>query len=795
MNKLHRIVARTCAAALLTTGVAVVASAPGASAATANGTSDITVYLTPPDPTGLDALARATGLSHDERLSRLEQLLPDPAPVAARLTSLGLTVTGEGPLSVSAHAPASTIASLFGTRPTLASLVGATLAQIRAAAGPLPLLPATLDGLVSAVMPDGGPATMHATPHAASGGVTYRGDQLRSAYAQPYDGSGSNPTIATIQFSSDPSLSSDLSTYAAQNQISNQGPLETTTVDTGPADSSGAAEVSLDQEAILAVSPTLKQRVYYAPNTNAGFAAAYQRVLTDVIAGRSDIVALSSSWGQCESQTPTALITTTDSIIKSLVAAGVTVFGATGDNGIYDCGAPAALTCPALCPAPTVDVDFPASSPWVVAVGATKLTQSSGGWSESAWSCTSGTISLFTTNPDCYATGGSGGGASGMSGVSGAFPGFPMPAYQSANIFSVPFKNSPYRLVPDVAAVGDPSTGLNAVIGGQNQAVGGTSLSTPVSAALFAGMLSHWGVQAGVGDVHNAIYVANHDARAPLYSRDIGQGGGTNGADADKRTDPSVSTGVGYDTVTGLGSIFWSALSSALITSTPTLEAKVETSGTTVIGTWKAGKTPNGAALANVSVNMTGPDGSSVASIPNAQANGVLQVNGIPGGNYTMFVTVSDTLGNRTTLTKRGSVPVGAGGGPAVVSTNGPSTLNIDDANFKGAGWTRVRMKGAFGGKVLSTSARGRRASVTVSAQTITLTFFAGPANGRLTVLVDGRKIVIDEYSKRSVRRSVTLLAAGAPGVHTIQILSTGSRNPRARGTTVDVDFLTAYLP
>lgn len=790
MTKLHRIVARMCAAALLTTGVAVVASA---SATAATGTSDITVYLAPPDPAGLASLAQATDLTHEERIARLQQLLPDPAPVAEKLASLGLTVTAEDTWSVSAKAPATTVADLFGTRPLLASVVGATLAQIRAATGSLPLLPSVLDGLVTAVMPSGGPATMRA--HAAAAGVTYNGGQIRSAYNQPYDGSGSNPTVASIQFSNDPSLSSDLSTYASQNGISQRGQLATVTVGNGPADANGADEVSLDQEALLAVSPMLNQRAYFADAGNDGFLAAYNAVLNDVLNNHhSEIVALTSSWGQCESQIPAPVIAAAEHTLQSLVAAGVTVFGASGDNGIYDCGPPSGALCPLICPAPTVDVDYPASSPSVVAVGATKLTQSGSSWSETAWSCTAGTITLSNTNPDCYATGGSGGGASGMSGVSGDV-GFDMPAYQKNNIFSSPFKSNPKRLVPDISALGDPSTGLNAVVGGQNVAVGGTSLSTPVAAGLFAGTLSHYGVQAGVGDIHNALYTATRDASASAFARDVLSG--TNGSASDQRSDPSVTAGLGYDTVTGLGSVYWPTFAPWVITTVPTIDSwSLTSSGTKVTGSWKVSKAPKGAALQRVAVSITGPDGSTVVSIPDASPNATVTFPGIAGGGYTMLVTATDLLGYRASITTpRYFVPANAGGSPSVVTVSGPATVNIDDALLKGSGWKRVRTKGAFGGKVLKSSSRGRKVSVKVTAQTITLTFFAGPRNGRLIVLLDGKRIVIDQYSKRAVRKSVTLLAGRTVGTHTVQLISSGKRSPRSRGTSVDVDFLTAYLP
>ena len=106
-----------------------------------------------------------------------------------------------------------------------------------------------------------------------------------------------------------------------------------------------------------------------------------------------------------------------------------------------------------------------------------------------------------------------------------------------------------------------------------------------------------------------------------------------------------------------------------------------------------------------------------------------------------------------------------------------------------------MKTRGALGGKVLTTSARGRKVGIRITGDTITLTFFAGPSNGRLTVLVDGKRQVVDEYSRRTVRRSVTLLVSSSPGPHTVQLVCSGGRNPRSHGRAVNVDFLTAYLP
>src|SRR5207237_9268798 len=59
---------------------------------------------------------------------------------------------------------------------------------------------------------------------------------------------------------------------------------------------------------------------------------------------------------------------------------------------------------------------------------------------------------------------------------------FSRPSWQKGNGFPV----GTMRLVPDVAAVGDPATGAFVVYSGQSIALGGTSLSSPIWAAWCA---------------------------------------------------------------------------------------------------------------------------------------------------------------------------------------------------------------------------------------------------------------------------------------------------------------------
>ncbi|MGH3508930.1 MAG: S53 family peptidase, partial [Nocardioidaceae bacterium] len=528
------------------------ATVPLMTAASADTNTDpspaksVTVFLKAPNPHGLAALARNHTLSHNERIAAVKQLLPTAAQheqAAKALRAQGFTVTDESSWSVTASAPATTVAAVFGARPKLAA--HATVAQRAAATGALPDLPASLSSVASAAFPTtGGPA---AFGHIKVGGRAHRpansrgkpGDALtnspenygydfQDAYEAPsLTKAGGAPasgryrsqrlTIATLQFTGwNPG---DLSDYADaaglpySSSTITQVPVDQASIP--PADDTGAdLEVDLDQESILSTDPYAHQRAYFAPNNDAGFDDAFSQVVDDVTGvdayngGDAHIGALSVSWGSCEAQNDAGAIDAAEPIIESLVAAGVTVFASSGDSGAYDCtsydvdGNPVDAT---------VGVDYPASSPVVIGVGGTNLSSQTAAfnngsnWSETAWSCT--TVTDCFTDPD--ATGGSGGGVSDT---------FPEPSYQSSTL-STTQNDRGGRLVPDIAVEGDPATGFiidttdpTLLPYGQYWQVGGTSLASPVSAALFTAMLSDHGRTTGIGDIHSNLYNAPSSA-------------------------------------------------------------------------------------------------------------------------------------------------------------------------------------------------------------------------------------------------------------------------------------------
>lgn len=195
---------------------------------------------------------------------------------------------------------------------------------------------------------------------------------------------------------------------------------------------------------------------------------------------------------------------------------GVTVLAASGDNGASDGDSDGSLT-----------VDFPASSPYVLGCGGTKLKISGNGiGSEQAW------------NELSAGEGATGGGVSEV---------FALPTYQqSAGVPKAP-NGFIGRGVPDVAGNADPESGYNVVVDGSQTVIGGTSAVAPLWAGLLA--LINQSLGNNVGYVNPLLYAAN--AKGGFH--DITSG--TNG---------NYSAGPGWDACTGLGSPNGTALLNAL---------------------------------------------------------------------------------------------------------------------------------------------------------------------------------------------------------------------------------------
>jgi kumamolisin len=262
-------------------------------------------------------------------------------------------------------------------------------------------------------------------------------------------------------------------------------------------------EVMLDIEIAGAIAPQANLVVYFAPNTDAGFLSALNTAIHDT-SHRPSVISL--SWGGPEPRWTTQALDALDDVLQSAATIGVTVCVASGDSGSGDGVGDGAD-----------HVDFPASSPYALGCGGTRLTSSGSSiTAEQVW--------------NDGANGGAGGG-----GVSGHFP---LPAWQ--NGLKVKHGNAAEvaldkRGVPDVAGNADPESGYQILVHGEQTVVGGTSAVAPLWAGLIARIN---GARATpLGYLNPRIY------STPGLCHDIATG--NNG---------SFSATQGWDACTGLGS-------------------------------------------------------------------------------------------------------------------------------------------------------------------------------------------------------------------------------------------------
>jgi kumamolisin len=367
-------------------------------------------------------------------------------------------------------------------------------------------LPEELQGHILAVLgldnrPQAKPHFRTTKSHADS--VSYTPVQVAELYGFPAAATASGQTIGIIELGGG-YRSADLTAYFKTLGLPAPA-ITAVSVDGGkntPGTVNGAdPEVMLDIEVCASVATGAKIAVYFTPNTDQGFIDAISTAVHDSVNKPSVI---SISWGGPESSWTAQSTTALDAACQAAAAVGVTITVAAGDNGATD-------------GATGNNVDFPASSPHVLACGGTTLTGSGSTiTSEVVW------------NELASGEGATGGGVSNV---------FPLPTWQQNSKVPAPAKSGGGRGVPDVAGDADPSTGYTIRVDGTTTVVGGTSAVAP----LWAGLITLANQQNGVaaGFINPAIYAAS----AAKAFRDITQG--NNGG---------FSAGPGWDACTGQGS-------------------------------------------------------------------------------------------------------------------------------------------------------------------------------------------------------------------------------------------------
>jgi kumamolisin len=317
-----------------------------------------------------EIVAGPTVLSSDELAERYGA---DPADVDLVSRELG----GRGLAVTSVHAVTRRV-KMAGTLGDLSSAFGTTLRQVsspdprgrgrvthRYREGPL-YLPAALDGIVTAVLgldtrPQAQPRFQTPRDAAAAKGTSYTPNQVADIYDFPAGTDGTGQTVAVIELGGG-FTTSDLDAYFGSLGIPTPS-ITAASVDgatNNPGDTSEASvEVNLDIDVIGAAAPGAAQIVYFAPNNgDQGFVDAISAAAEATPAP----IAISISWGQSEDKWTAQGMQAMNQAMSDAAALGISVCAAAGDNGSSD-GVNDGQ----------VHVDFPASSPYALGCGGTKL--------------------------------------------------------------------------------------------------------------------------------------------------------------------------------------------------------------------------------------------------------------------------------------------------------------------------------------------------------------------------------------------------------------------------------------
>ncbi|GAB2468773.1 S53 family peptidase [Jatrophihabitans fulvus] len=386
----------------------------------------------------------------------------------------------------------------------------------------------------------------------------YNGEQLRSATGIPQGADGKGQTVAIIDAYASPSIVSDvnrLSISRGQTPLTTyKQKIPTTFYDQAACafPSGWQGEQTLDVQAVHNIAP--KANIFYEGGFNCG--TGLDVAMSDILDNqRANIV--SNSYGNL-GEPPLYAVKTNENQHLQAAAEGIGLYFSSGDSGDETVnGLPA-------------QPDYPATSPWVTAVGGTTLGIGKNGSValQTGWG-TARTAILQDSTTKALSYGGpvpgdfvfgAGGGRSGL---------FGQPWYQKD---VVPASlASGQREIPDVSADADPLTGE--VIGispiddanypavGQytEQTYGGTSLASPLFAATVALAQQKSGVQ--VGFLNPTIYAKYRKSAASVRDVKHVQSTFTYTSQSTGKSwlvvndqDTSLKTRNGYDEVTGLGS-------------------------------------------------------------------------------------------------------------------------------------------------------------------------------------------------------------------------------------------------
>ncbi|GHO82786.1 S53 family peptidase [Dictyobacter formicarum] len=375
----------------------------------------------------------------------------------------------------------------------------------------------------------------------------YTPQQIRQAYhIQPLleaGITGKGQTIAIIGFFHNPNLYTDLHIFdqlfgLPDPHLSIFAPLGLTPFDSkNPKQSLAAQEINLDVEWAHAIAP--EAAINLVLSKSAGFEDLYITTRFAIQHNLGDVI--TQSYGFPETAIAISSLRKEHALFETARARGISVFASSGDRGPLE---PIFSDDLSKIIAFGPGVQYPASDPLVTSVGGTNLSLLPSGiyQHEEVWS---------------NRLGSTGGGFSRR---------FLRPSYQDGFVGA-----SRTRGVPDVAYVGDPTTGVPIIFtlktGPSFIPIGGTSAGTPQWAALAA--LGNQLAGRRLGFLNPSLYSLSKNSLYSEIFHDILTGSNSLTVQVLKSTVtfPGYNAKQGWDPATGLGSPVAFRLLTALVQS------------------------------------------------------------------------------------------------------------------------------------------------------------------------------------------------------------------------------------
>ncbi len=539
---------------------------------------------------------RGRFLTSRQFLDRFAPTETTVASVSGWLTAQGVSVEGvsRNRLMIRAHAPTSVLEQAFGTQlATYRDRIADRIATLVAPAAPISV-PAGLKTSITAVLglddSEMSIRPQHTVPHATAQAQNcarwwgeqnnrdvpqkypagaqsnslcgYTGPSVRAMYGLNADQSGMGSTIGIVGAYDSTTLAADVNRAAADTKTPGlaEGQYSKVLPEGGFTDekecdsSSWKFEQTLDVQAAHTIAPAAQLRYYAAKSCIGGLYEAFNKAVED-----NTVDVISASWGNAdgERRMPPATRDLFNQMALQAAIQGQSIMVSSGDAG-NNSGAVGTPT-----------ASFPATSPYVTAVGGTTVGLGQDnkpkvltGW-ENSGNTLSGQRWIPQSDADGRFAGGAGGGPSAL---------YDTPEWQQGVVPASVAGGR--RAIPDVAALADSYTGL--LIGYTDASgryglstSGGTSLAAPLMAGLAAdAQHARGGAQRG-GLLNPALYALRGDTSAlvdvvpqkagvwtpvmhALPGAKVPGAEGSYLVDFDARPQ-NLASGRGWDPVTGVG--------------------------------------------------------------------------------------------------------------------------------------------------------------------------------------------------------------------------------------------------